>query len=57
MGTLSWDGYRNNRDLGDLPTPLAPSGATVLGRVARGPRREFVKTQGWWDARSSEPRP
>lgn len=51
MRNLDWDGYRNARDLGGLATPLSPTGSTVLGRIARGPRREFLTEQGWRDAR------
>lgn len=46
---LDWDGYRNCRDLGGLPTS---SGLTRPGRVARGPRRELLTTAGWAQARS-----
>lgn len=48
---LDWDGYRNVRDLGGLPTPSSPTGATQLGRIARGPRRELLTDRGWQDAR------
>jgi len=48
---LSWDGYRNARDLGGLPTALSATGATLFGRVARGPRRELLTETGWRDAR------
>lgn len=51
MRRLDWDGYRNVRDLGGLPTPLSPTGVTQLGRVARGPRRELLTERGWQDAR------
>ena len=51
MRNLAWDGYPNARDLGGLPTPLSPTGTTLLGRVARGPRRELLTEQGWRDAR------
>lgn len=44
---LDWDGLVNLRDLGGLPTPLSPTGFTAFGRVARGPRREFLTTAGW----------
>ena len=50
MRALSWDGYRNVRDLGGLPTPLSPSGTTLRGRVARGPRREWLTAAGRADA-------
>lgn len=50
MRTLTWDGYRNVRDLGGLPTPLSATGATVPGRVARGPRREWLTATGRADA-------
>ncbi|AEE44554.1 tyrosine-protein phosphatase [Cellulomonas fimi] len=50
MRTLSWDGYRNVRDLGGLPTPLSATGTTRSGRVARGPRRELLTAQGREDA-------
>lgn len=43
---LAWDGYRNVRDLGGLPTPLSSTGATRFGRVARGPRRELLTSAG-----------
>lgn len=49
MRTLSWDGYRNCRDLGHLPTP---TGRTQPGRVARGPRRELLTSTGWTQARA-----
>lgn len=52
MRELDWDGYRNVRDLGGLPTPLSPTGATLAGRVARGPRRELLTDRGWRDARA-----
>jgi hypothetical protein len=45
--TLDWDGYRNCRDLGNLPTPAGP---TRPGRVARGPRRELLTATGWAQA-------
>jgi protein-tyrosine phosphatase len=48
---LHWDGYINARDLGGLPTPLSPTGTTLFGRVARGPRRERLTADGWRDAR------
>ncbi|MBW4033653.1 MAG: tyrosine-protein phosphatase [Acidobacteria bacterium] len=51
MRNLAWDGYPDARDLGGLPTPLSRTGATLLGRVARGPRRELLTEQGWRDAR------
>lgn len=47
MRDLAWDGYPNARDLGGLPTPLSPTGATAFGRVARGPRRELLTDSGW----------
>jgi protein-tyrosine phosphatase len=50
MRDLSWDGYRNARDLGGLPTPLSATGATQPGRIARGPRRELLTDAGWADA-------
>jgi protein-tyrosine phosphatase len=50
MRTLEWDGYANARDLGGLPSAAA-SGATVHGRVARGPRRERLTATGWAEAR------
>ena len=46
MRALTWDGYRNVRDLGGLPTPLSSSGTTAFGRVARGPRRELLTATG-----------
>ena len=52
MRDLDWDGSRNIRDLGGLPTPLSPTGATIEGRVARGPRRELLTDAGWTAARS-----
>lgn len=51
MRNLAWNGYFNARDLGGLPTPLSPTGSTVFGRVARGPRRELLTHAGWDDAR------
>ncbi|MEN0085721.1 MAG: tyrosine-protein phosphatase [Leifsonia sp.] len=51
MRDLAWDGYPNVRDLGGLPTPLAPSGTTTFGRIARGPRRELLTEAGWREAR------
>lgn len=50
MRTLTWDGYRNARDLGGLPTPLSRTGTTSTGRVARGPRREWLTAAGRADA-------
>ena len=47
MRTLDWDGSRNTRDLGGLPTRLSRTGRTTLGRVARGPRREMLTSAGW----------
>jgi protein-tyrosine phosphatase len=57
MRSLNWDGVRNLRDLGGLPTPLSPTGSTVVGRIARGPRRELLSAAGWnaalqWGLRS-----
>lgn len=57
MRNLDWDGLRNVRDLGGLPTLLSQTGATVKGRVARGPRRELLTSAGWlaasrWGLRS-----
>jgi protein-tyrosine phosphatase len=57
MRDLDWDGSRNVRDLGELPTPLSPTGATIAGRIARGPRRELLTAAGWiaateWGLRS-----
>ncbi|MFQ6485847.1 tRNA pseudouridine(38-40) synthase TruA [Brachybacterium epidermidis] len=54
---LDWGGVRNIRDLGDLPTALSPTGSTIPGRVARGPRRELLPAAGWqaasaWGLRS-----
>lgn len=46
MRALTWDGYRNVRDLGGLPTPLSPTGTTIAGRLARGPRREWLSAAG-----------
>jgi len=51
MTELRWDGFVNVRDLGGLPTRLSPSGETMQGRVARGPRRERLTTAGWAGAR------
>ena len=51
MRNLAWDGYPNARDLGGLPTPASTTGATIFGRVARGPRRELLTETGWQDAR------
>lgn len=50
MRNLDWDGARNVRDLGGLPTPLGATGATIRGRIARGPRRELLTAAGWTDA-------
>ena len=50
MRELSWEGGRNLRDLGGLPTSLSPTGETVWRRVARGPRRELLTQHGWADA-------
>lgn len=57
MRTLNWDGLRNVRDLGGLPTPLSQTGETAWGRIARGPRRELLTEAGWstamaWGLRS-----
>jgi hypothetical protein len=52
MNDLTWDGYINARDLGGLPTPLSSTGMTVVGRIARGPRRERITAPGWADARA-----
>lgn len=52
MRNLEWDGYPNARDLGGLRTSLSTTGATVYGRVARGPRRELLTEKGWRDAQS-----
>lgn len=46
MRELDW-GHPNIRDLGGLPTPLSPTGLTIAGRVARGPRRELLAASGW----------
>ncbi|WP_456819772.1 tyrosine-protein phosphatase [Cellulomonas sp. URHB0016] len=51
MRALTWDGYRNARDLGGLPTPLSSTGTTTHGRVARGPRREWLTAAGRREAR------
>lgn len=51
MRDLAWDGYLNARDLGGLPTLASETGATIFGRVARGPRRELLTEAGWQDAR------
>ncbi len=45
-----WDGSRNIRDLGGLPTAHSETGVTMFGRVARGPRREWLTTVGREDA-------
>ncbi|MBB2923268.1 tyrosine-protein phosphatase [Cellulomonas cellasea] len=50
MRALSWDGYRNVRDLGGLPSALSPTGTTLHGRVVRGPRREWLTATGRADA-------
>lgn len=50
MRTLDWDGLRNVRDLGGLPTNASPSGETRWNRIARGPRREFLTAAGWFAA-------
>lgn len=50
MRDLTWDGSRNLRDLGGLPTSLSPTGTTLWRRVARGPRREWLTQRGWADA-------
>lgn len=47
MRVLNWDGLRNVRDLGGLPTPLSSTGTTIMSRIARGPRRELLTTAGW----------
>ena len=47
MRDLDWDGLRNLRDLGGLPTALSPTGRTIMGRIARGPRRELLTAAGW----------
>lgn len=52
MRQLEWNGYHNCRDLGGLSTPLSATGATIYGRIARGPRRELLTFQGWQDARN-----
>ena len=57
MRNLDWDGLRNLRDLGGLPTPLSSTGVTARGRIARGPRRELLTAAGWdaamrWGLRS-----
>ena len=57
MRNLDWDGLRNVRDLGGLPTPWSSTGATRHGMVARGPRRELLTAEGWdaamaWGLRS-----
>jgi protein-tyrosine phosphatase len=52
MRDLAWDDYPNARDLGGLPTPLSPTGATTYARIARGPRRELLTDTGWQAARS-----
>ncbi|WP_404312676.1 tyrosine-protein phosphatase [Agrococcus terreus] len=54
---LDWDGARNFRDLGGVATPLSRTGATIAGRIARGPRRELLTAEGWraaeaWGLRS-----
>jgi len=49
---LAWDGCRNLRDLDGLATPLSATGATLPGRIARGPRREMLTARGWRDARA-----
>lgn len=51
MRDLHWEGYFNVRDLGGMPTTLSPTGSTVFGRVARGPRRELLTNDGWDQAR------
>ncbi|MEV8267704.1 tyrosine-protein phosphatase [Microbacterium sp. NPDC076911] len=57
MRNLNWGGLPNLRDLGGLATPLSSTGATILGRIARGPRRELLTVAGWkaatrWGLRS-----
>lgn len=57
MRNLDWDGGRNIRDLGGLPTQQSPTGTTVAGRIARGARRELLTADGWqaalgWGLRS-----
>jgi protein-tyrosine phosphatase len=57
MRELDWDGLRNVRDLGGLPTPRSSTGLTARGRIARGPRRELLTAAGWdaamrWGLRS-----
>lgn len=50
MRDLHWGNVPNLRDLGGLPTN--DGGATVFGRVARGPRRELLDATGWKAARA-----
>lgn len=47
---LQWNGYPNAKDFGSLPTKFNRSGSTVLGRIARGPRRERMSATGWDEA-------
>jgi protein-tyrosine phosphatase len=47
MRELEWDGYFNARDLGGIPTAMSPTGFTLFGRIARGPRRELITEDGW----------
>ena len=51
INEFAWDGYPNARDLGGLPTSLVGGGATIPGRLARGPRCEFLNGLGWNAAR------
>ncbi|MEG3615605.1 tyrosine-protein phosphatase [Isoptericola haloaureus] len=51
MRELDWTGCPNVRDLGGLPTSLSATGATLTGRIARGPRRELLTESGWSAAR------
>jgi hypothetical protein len=57
MRDLPWNGGRNLRDLGGIPTSMSPTGMTVRGRIARGARRELLTGTGWsaaqvWGLRS-----
>lgn len=52
MRELDWQGMHNVRDLGLLPTAHSETGATIPGRIARGPRRELLTNRGWRQARS-----
>ncbi|WP_218043623.1 tyrosine-protein phosphatase [Paramicrobacterium fandaimingii] len=35
-----------------MPSSTSPTGETIYGRIARGPRRELISKEGWESARS-----